>query len=68
MTFVQQTLLVCFNTWKTEFDERDARLITYLAAHEHTFRHLQLSIRCEAPIYFLARQSASIKLVCHGMK
>ena len=48
---------VSFNKWKTEFDEQDAKLITYLAAHEHTspFRHLQLSIRCHAPIY-LSRQ------------
>lgn len=48
---------VSFDKWKTEFDDKDAKLINYLATHEHTspFRHVGLSIRCEAPI-FLARQ------------
>jgi len=48
---------VSFNKWKEEFDKQDARLIDYLASHEHTspFRHTALSIRCKAPV-FLARQ------------
>jgi thymidylate synthase (FAD) len=48
---------VSFDKWKNEFDDKDAKLINYLAAHEHTspFRHVGVSIRCEAPI-FLARQ------------
>lgn len=48
---------VSFNKWKTEFDEKDARLIDYLARHEHTspFRHTAIQLRCEAPV-FLARQ------------
>lgn len=48
---------VSFNKWKEEFDKGDARLIDYLAAHEHSspFRHTAISVRCKAPI-FLARQ------------
>lgn len=48
---------VSFNKWQEEFGEKDARLIDYLASHEHTspFRHTALSIRCKAPV-FLARQ------------
>lgn len=48
---------VSFDNWKEQFDQKDARLITYLAAHEHNspFRHVQLSLRCTAPV-FLARQ------------
>ena len=48
---------VSFANWKEEFDEKDARLIDYLARNEHTspFRHLQLQVRCHAPI-FIARQ------------
>lgn len=48
---------VSFNKWKMEFDKGDARLIDYLAAHEHSspFRHTAISVRCKAPI-FLARQ------------
>lgn len=48
---------VSFNKWKEEFDRQDARLIDYLASHEHfsPFRHTALSIRCKAPV-FLARQ------------
>lgn len=48
---------VSFDNWKREFDSSDARLIAYLAKHEHTspFRHPQIQIRCHAPI-FLARQ------------
>jgi thymidylate synthase (FAD) len=48
---------VSFDKWKEEFDQKDAKLIDYLATHEHTspFRHVQVSIRCQAPV-FLARQ------------
>lgn len=48
---------VSFANWKEEFDQKDAKLINYLAAHEHfsPFRHVQVSLRCTAPV-FLARQ------------
>lgn len=48
---------VSFNKWKKEFDEKDARLIDYLARHEHVspFRHTAIQLRCKAPV-FLARQ------------
>lgn len=48
---------VSFDKWKDTFDEKDARLIKYLADHEHTspFRHTAITIRCHAPIW-LARQ------------
>ena len=48
---------VSFNKWKKELGEKDASLINYLAAHEHSspFRHTCISIRCKAPI-FIARQ------------
>ena len=48
---------VSFNRWKEEFDDKDARLIDYLASHEHSspFRHTAISLRCKAPV-FLARQ------------
>jgi thymidylate synthase (FAD) len=48
---------VSFDKWKEEFDQKDAKLIHYLAAHEHNspFRHVQVSVRCSAPV-FLARQ------------
>jgi thymidylate synthase (FAD) len=48
---------VSFAKWKGTLDDKDIKLINYLANHEHTspFRHVALSLRCEAPI-FLARQ------------
>lgn len=48
---------VSFNNWKDTLDDRDVKLINYLAAHEHSspFRHPQIQLRCSAPI-FLARQ------------
>lgn len=48
---------VSFGKWKEEIDEKDVKLIKYLAAHEHNspFRHVQVSVRCKAPV-FLARQ------------
>lgn len=54
---VSNTARVSFAKWKKEFDDKDARLIDYLAAHEHLspFRHTAISLRCKAPV-FLARQ------------
>lgn len=54
---VSNVARVSFNRWKEEFDKKDASLIDYLAAHEHTspFRHTAVSLRCSAPV-FLARQ------------
>lgn len=48
---------VSFNKQSDELTNRDERLINYLAKHRHntTFRHNQIQLRCEAPI-FLARQ------------
>lgn len=48
---------VSFNNWKDTLDDRDVKLINYLAVHEHSspFRHPQIQLRCSAPI-FLARQ------------
>ena len=48
---------VSFDNWKEEFDEKDVRLIQYLAKHEHEtpFRHCQITVRCECPV-FIARQ------------
>ena len=48
---------VSFGKWKEEIDEKDVKLIKYLAEHEHNspFRHVQISVRCKAPV-FLARQ------------
>jgi thymidylate synthase (FAD) len=48
---------VSFSKHKTEFDDSDARLIRYLAKHDHftPFTHPQISLRIQAPI-FVARQ------------
>lgn len=48
---------VSFGKWKEEIDDKDVKLIKYLADHEHNspFRHVQISVRCKAPV-FLARQ------------
>lgn len=48
---------VSFNKWKEELDDKDVKLINYLSAHAHNspFRHVQVSLRCKAPV-FLARQ------------
>lgn len=56
---VSNTARVSFNKQKDEFDATDAKLIGYLANHEHTspFRHCFASFRCRAPI-FVARQLA----------
>lgn len=46
---------VSFNNWKSEFDNKDKRLINYLLEHEHTspFRHCYISYRVKAPIFVL---------------
>tara|TARA_R110000737_G_scaffold36331_1_gene55697 strand:- start:725 stop:1390 length:666 start_codon:yes stop_codon:yes gene_type:complete len=46
-----------FDKVKTEFDEKDAKLIKYLAREKHMlpFRHPQISLRVHMPI-FVARQ------------
>ena len=48
---------VSFGKSKEVFEGKDAKLIKYLADHEHStpFRHPHVSIRCKAPV-FLARQ------------
>lgn len=55
--FAANVARVSFDNWKEEFDDKDAKLISYLAKHKHTtpFRHPHLAVRCTAPI-FLARQ------------
>lgn len=49
---VANTARVSFNKWKEEFDYGDAKLIDFLARHEHTspFRHTAIQLRCKAPI------------------
>lgn len=44
---------VSFGKEKTEFDNKDERLIQYLVEHKHTsvFRHPQLQFRITCPIY-----------------
>ena len=48
---------VSYGTRKTILDEKDIKLIYYLAKHEHTspFRHIQYTFRIKAP-EFVARQ------------
>lgn len=48
---------VSFDKWKDVQDEKDVRLISFLAEHRHTtpFRHPHVMLRCQAPIA-LARQ------------
>lgn len=48
---------VSFDKWKTVFDEKDEKLVNYLAKHNHwsPFAHCQLQFRIEAPV-FVARQ------------
>ncbi len=56
---VSNSARVSFNKWKEEFDEKDEKLIKFLAREGHItpFRHNQIQIRCKVPI-FLARQLA----------
>nr|WP_320132838.1 FAD-dependent thymidylate synthase [uncultured Holophaga sp.] len=44
---------VSFGKRKEDFDEGDAKLVRYLAAHEHTspFRHTALTFHVKAPIF-----------------
>lgn len=62
---VSNVARVSFNKWKDEFDAQDAKLIGYLASHEHTspFRHCVAQFRCRAPI-FVERQ---LKKHCVGL-
>lgn len=48
---------VSFGKWKDALDEKDERLIRYLAKHEHwtPFAHPQIQMRITAPM-FVARQ------------
>lgn len=48
---------VSFDKQVETIEEKDVKLMQYLAEHEHTspFRHTCISVRCKAPI-FLARQ------------
>ena len=48
---------VSYGKEKSEFDEKDAKLLKYLFEHKHTsvFRHPQLQFRIECPI-FVERQ------------
>jgi thymidylate synthase (FAD) len=48
---------VSFGKRKTELDDKDAKLINYLAKHQHwsPFRHVQLQFHCKVP-EFVARQ------------
>ncbi len=54
---VSNSARVSFGKWKEEFDEKDAKLIDFLAREDHMtpFRHNAIQIRCKAPI-FIARQ------------
>ena len=54
---VSNSARVSFGKWKEEFDEKDAKLIDFLAREEHMtpFRHNAIQVRCKAPI-FIARQ------------
>jgi thymidylate synthase (FAD) len=56
---VSNTARVSFGKWRDDFSDGDAKLISYLASHEHTspFRHCYATFRCQAPI-FVARQLA----------
>ena len=48
---------VSFAKESKEFNDKDQKLITYLAEHKHwlPFRHPQVTLRCKAPM-FVARQ------------
>lgn len=62
---VSNVARVSFNKWKDEFGAGDAKLINYLAGHEHTspFRHCVAQFRCRAPL-FVERQ---LKKHCVGL-
>ena len=48
---------VSYGAWSTDFSDRDAALVKFLADNDHVtpFRHAQVTIRAKAPV-FLARQ------------
>ena len=48
---------VSFDKWKVEFDAKDAKLIDYLADHNHwtPFAHCMITLRVTVP-FFVARQ------------
>ncbi|AGV99240.1 thymidylate synthase [Pectobacterium phage PM1] len=48
---------VSYGAWSTNFGDRDAALVEFLAEHKHVtpFRHAQITLRCKGPI-FLVRQ------------
>lgn len=50
---------VSFDKWNSGIEDKDARLINYLADHRHDtpFRHNFIQLRCSVPI-FIARQLA----------
>lgn len=54
---VSNAARVSFDKWKAEFDEKDERLISYLARHGHwtPFGHVMITMRLQMPI-FTARQ------------
>jgi len=54
---VSNAARVSFDKWKTEFDDKDERLISYLARHGHwtPFGHVMITMRLQMPI-FTARQ------------
>lgn len=54
---VSNAARVSFDKWKTEFDDKDERLIAYLARHGHwtPFGHVMITMRLQMPI-FTARQ------------
>lgn len=56
-TMVANIARVSYDKETTEFGEKDAKLLKYLAEHKHTtpFRHPQLQFRIECPI-FVERQ------------
>lgn len=48
---------VSYGAWSTQFNDRDDKLVKFLAEHNHVtpFRHAQVTLRATGPI-FLARQ------------
>jgi hypothetical protein len=56
---------VSFGKKKDSFDEGDAKLVRYLAEHEHTspFRHTAMTFHVKAPI-FVFRQWMKHRIAC----
>lgn len=57
---------VSYGKQKQELDEKDTKLINYLAKHKHMspFRHVQFSFRIKTP-EFVARQFYKHQIGCH---